>query len=255
MKKITYKTKYQNVEVYDHSEYGKTLSIDQDIQTTLSDEFIYHEMMVHSAIDHVKNTKKVLIIGGGDGGCLREILKYKNIDEITLVDIDPEILTICSHHFSELNLGGEVFKDPRVSIHHEDGFHFIKNAQDFYDIIIIDSTCPDPNSHKLFSDDFYELAYRKLTNGGVLITQIGLSFIKSVYVENKIYKRYDDGHIFLIPVPSYNQGHIFIFIGFKGTASINYQHSSQIQTRYYNLSTYQSALRIPEWAKKFLKPC
>lgn len=133
------KTKYQRLDIIDTYQFGKAMLLDGRIMFTEKDEFIYHEMMVHPAVLLHPSPKAVLVIGGGDGGVVRELVKYKGIEKIVVVDIDEEVILASQKYFSSLSEG---FKDERVEIKIEDGAFFVENSKEKFDIVIVDSTDP-----------------------------------------------------------------------------------------------------------------
>lgn len=182
------KSAYQKIEVFDTFLFGKMLVLDGIIQLSQIDEFIYHEMLVHPAMFCHQKPKKVLIIGGGDGGALKEVLKHP-IQEVYLVDIDKKVIEISQKYLPFVSKGA--FKDKRVRILIEDGIKFVRKYKNFFDIIILDSTDPSGPSLNLFHYKFYQDIFKALTKNGVLIIQSGCVFeqfthLKSIY--NKLKK-------------------------------------------------------------------
>ena len=161
---------FQTIEIYHSDTFGKMLVIDGFINTTEKDEFIYHEMLTHVALYSHTSPKHVLIIGGGDGGAMREIFRHRVVECVDLVDIDGMVIEICKKHLPQMAVS---FKDPRARVHVEDGAAFLKNSKDNYDIIIIDSTDPVGPGECLFSQEFYECVNKHLNPGGILVLQGG----------------------------------------------------------------------------------
>ncbi len=164
------RSKFQNIFVFESPGFGKMLALDGIIQLSQSDEFVYHEMIVHPALISHSNPKKVLVVGGGDGGVLRELLKYP-LEEIHFVEIDKEVVRLSKKHLPFISKGA--FDNPRVKIFFEDGRKFIQAKKNYYDVIIVDSTDPVGPGKVLFKLDFYRLVYRALKNDGIAVFQIG----------------------------------------------------------------------------------
>ncbi len=163
-------SKYQEIIVIENEYYGKALMLDGCWMTSLKDEKYYHECLVHPALSSIDEKSNVLIIGGGDGGTLRECVKYSQISKIDLVEIDEEVIKISKKFLKEI--GGEAWNDKRLEIHVDDGVKWVKKTRDnFYDIIFIDSSDPSEFSNLLFSDSFYKECKRILTPSGILATQ------------------------------------------------------------------------------------
>ena len=163
-------SKYQEIIILDTKDYGKALMLDGCWMTTDQGEKYYHECLVHPALSSLKNCSKVLIIGGGDGGTVRECLKYKKVNYIDLVEIDQEVINLSKQYLT--NIGGKSWTDKRLTINIYDGFQWVKNIQDnYYDAIIIDSSDPSDFASKLFSLEFYAECRRILKKDGMLATQ------------------------------------------------------------------------------------
>jgi len=163
-------SKYQEIIVIENKYYGKALMLDGCWMTSLKDEKYYHECLVHPAFSSIDEKSNVLIIGGGDGGTLRECVKYTQISKIDLVEIDEEVIKISKKFLKEI--GGEAWNDKRLEIHVDDGVKWVKKTIDnFYDVIFIDCSDPSEFSNLLFSDSFYEECKRILTPKGILATQ------------------------------------------------------------------------------------
>ncbi len=163
-------SKYQEIIVMENEYYGKALMLDGCWMTSLKDEKYYHECLVHPALSRIDEKSNVLIIGGGDGGTLRECSKYSQILKIDLVEIDEEVIKISKKFLKEI--GGEAWNDKRLEIHIDDGVEWVKKTKDnFYDIIFIDCSDPSEFSNLLFSDSFYEECKRILSPKGILATQ------------------------------------------------------------------------------------
>ena len=163
-------SKYQEIIVFENEYYGKALMLDGCWMTSLKDEKYYHECLVHPALSSIEEKSNVLIIGGGDGGTVRECVKYSQISKIDLVEIDEEVIKISKKFLKEI--GGEAWNDKRLEIHVDDGFKWVKKTRDdFYNVIFIDCSDPSEFSNLLFSASFYEECKRILTPKGILATQ------------------------------------------------------------------------------------
>jgi len=181
---------YQKIDVLDTYEFGRMLVLDNMVQLTKRDEFIYHEMIVHPALFSHSGPKKILIVGGGDGGALREVLRHP-VKEVYLVDIDKKVIEISQKYLSFVSKGA--FRDKRVKVLIEDGIKFVKNYKNFFEVIIIDLTDPLGPSLELFSKNFYRIVYNALTKDGIMVIQSGSLFFQLFQVK-RIFK--DLGRIF-----------------------------------------------------------
>jgi len=163
-------SKYQEIIVIENEYYGKALMLDDCWMTSLKDEKYYHECLVHPALSSIDEKSNVLIIGGGDGGTVRECVKYSKISKIDLVEIDEEVIKISKKFLKEI--GGEAWNDKRLEIHVDDGVKWVKKTRDnFYNVIFIDCSDPSEFSNLLFSDSFYKECKRILSPSGILATQ------------------------------------------------------------------------------------
>ncbi|MGE5398527.1 MAG: polyamine aminopropyltransferase [Chitinophagales bacterium] len=162
------KTAFQELAIVETTEFGRALVLDGAIQTTEKDEFIYHEMISHVPMRVHPCPRKVLIIGGGDGGVLREVLKYSSVEHVDLVEIDRRVVEICREYLPSIAAG---YNDPRAHVHYEDGIKYVKNASDQYDVAIIDSSDPIGPAVELFNKPFYQDVFRVLADDGLMVSQ------------------------------------------------------------------------------------
>ncbi len=170
------KTKHQHLLIFDNIRFGRVMVLDGVVQTTEKDEFIYHEMLAHVPILSHGRVARVLIIGGGDGGLLREVFKHQGVQAITLVELDRQVVDLCRQYFPEHSQGA--FADPRLQLVFEDGLKYVQTTAELFDVIIVDSTDPIGPGEVLFSRDFYSTCKRCLLPGGILVTQNGVVFMQ-----------------------------------------------------------------------------
>ncbi len=164
-------SKYQVIEVLSTKQFGKLLILDGKTQLSTSDEFIYHEALVHPALTLHPKPQRVLIIGGGDGGALREVLKHKSVREVTLVELDPEVIEVVKTYLPEVPSGA--FEDKRVKIVFTDGRKYVEGCikeGSLFDIVICDVTDPGGPSRYLYTLEFYKMIKSILNKPGVIVT-------------------------------------------------------------------------------------
>jgi spermidine synthase len=253
------KTDHQHVIIFHNATFGRVLVLDGVVQTTEKDEFIYHEMMTHVPILAHGNVRRVLIVGGGDGGMLREVTRHHHIERITQVEIDRQVIDMCRTYLPNHSQGA--FEDPRVEIVIDDGLHFVKTTPDRFDVIISDSTDPIGPGEALFREDFYGNCKRCLTQAGVLVTQNGVAFMQLDEVRTtarRLSRVFDDWHFYTAAVPTYVGGIMtfawatddvtmrFIDRGLLKTRYI----ASKIQTRYYTPAIHRAAFALPAYVLK-----
>lgn len=178
-------SKFQNIKVLDTHAVGKLLLLDNKTMVSQIDEFVYHEVVSHIPYMVHPNAKDILIIGGGDGGVVREFVKHEDLRSIHLVEIDERVIEVSKKFFPECTSG---LSDKRVHIHHEDGIEFIKNHEDAFDIIVVDSTDPEDFAEGLFTSEFYGNVNQALRSDGIMINQTENPF----YDEFDVRKIYDN---------------------------------------------------------------
>lgn len=162
------KSKYQDVLIFESSDYGMVLVLDNVIQCTERDEFSYQEMITHLGMFSHPNPKKVLVIGGGDGGVLREVVKHESVEEAILCDIDEAVIRLSKKYLPGMSVG---FNHPNVKVHVGDGFKFLEDYKDTFDVIITDSSDPEGPAEALFQKPYFELLHGALREGGIITTQ------------------------------------------------------------------------------------
>ena len=166
-------TAFQKVEVLDSHVFGRSLVLDGKTQSTESDEFIYHESLVHPAMLFHPQPRSVFIGGGGEGGTLREALCHRSVESVTMIDLDREVVELCRAHLPNHHQGS--FDDPRLTLLHEDARRYLQSEGDGFDVIILDLVDPleEGTAYLLYTDEFYRIAKSRLNPGGVLVTQSG----------------------------------------------------------------------------------
>jgi len=164
---------FQKIQIFETRLFGRVLVLDGVVQTTERDEYIYHEMLTHLPLLSHAAPKRLLIIGGGDGGCLREVLRHP-VDKAVLVEIDEAVITACRLHMP--GVSGEAFDDPRAHIEVADGVDYLRDTDERFDIILIDSSDPGGPNTPLFDAEFYRSCAARLTSGGLIAAQQGVVF-------------------------------------------------------------------------------
>ncbi len=254
---------YQRVRIIESYKYGKMLALDDMVMTTVNDEFHYHEMIAHPSIFTHGNAKKILVIGGGDGGTVREILRHDSVEEVTMVEIDGEVIKACKEHLPQIAAS---FEHPKLKLIVDDGIAYIKNAvPETYDIIIIDGSDPVGPAEGLFSVEFYTNCYKALKNDGILVAQ-GESpkFNEKAFSElNKTLQSIfgkDNAPVSLFFVPTYPTGMWSFQYGIKGTCNPKkVENESVIDAfvethglRYYNSDIHKGSFATPNFVKTLI---
>ena len=250
------RTEHQHLVIFENEQMGRVMALDGAIQTTEADEFVYHEMMAHLPILAHGLARKVLIIGGGDGGMLREVCRHDSVDQITMVEIDGTVVDMCKTYLPNHSNGA--FDDPRVNLVIADGMTFLKDCTEKFDVIISD--CPDPigPAEVLFSESFYEACHRCLSDDGIFVAQNGTPFLQLDEVKKtakNISTHFADWHFYQAAVPTYIGGTMTFAWAAKNKAMRNtsvdvlrqrYQGSG-IVTRFYNAETHAGAFALPQY--------
>jgi len=165
------RTRFQQVDIVETYSFGKCLFLDGILQSSEYDERVYHECLVHPAMMTHPGPRRVLIIGGGEGATAREVLRYPTVERVVMVDIDGELVELCRRYMPEWSEGA--FEDPRLELVIEDGRKYVESTGELFDVVILDLTDPVPGTPSVFlyTKEFYELVRRRLSPGGVMVTQ------------------------------------------------------------------------------------
>ncbi|MGB9867337.1 MAG: polyamine aminopropyltransferase [Bacillota bacterium] len=245
------KTKYQEVAVYETPSFGRLLALDDVIQTTERDEFVYHEMLVHVPMFVHGMARRVLIIGGGDGGCVREVLKHPWVELVKLVEIDEEV-TKAARQFLP-GIAGSL-ADPRVQIEFRDGIQYVKETSEKFDVVLVDSTDPTGPAVGLFGADFYRAVSNVLNDGGVLTAQTESPFYNLELIANvqrTLREIFPEVALYLATVPTYPGGLWSFSIATKGPALPGEPLIPiSFRCKYYNAAVHQGAFALPEFVRE-----
>ena len=253
-------TEHQRLRVFTNPQFGRVLTLDGVVQTTEADEFIYHEMLTHVPILAHGAATRVLIIGGGDGGMAREVLRHKAVEHVTMVEIDAGVVEFAKQYLPSLSAGA--FDDARLNLVIADGAEFVAESQDRFDVIIIDSTDPIGPGEVLFTDTFYGRAKNLLAEGGILVTQNGVPFLQGQELTNTMrafHALFADATCYLASVPTYAGGPMAFGWGTEGTArqvdlpTLEARYAaSGITTRYYTPALHLGAFALPGYVQKLI---
>ena len=259
IEKILYdkKSRFQRIGVYQTRHHGKMLALDGIIQLTEFDEFAYQEMLAHVPLFAHPRPEQVLVIGGGDGGILREICRHGNLKTIDFCEIDEEVIKVSKQFLPSLACG---FDDPRIRVHIGDGYAFVLEKKKEYDVIIVDSSDPVGPGDVLFKKPFYEGLKAALKPGGIVATQGESIFLHQECVLRlaKITKELfiKQGYS-CIMIPTYPGGNIGICLGSLGP-DLNkpaglVPDQIQDQLKYYTPEIHEASFVLPHFAKKMLE--
>jgi spermidine synthase len=244
-------SQFQKIEVFQTDIIGKILLLDGKAMISNHDEFVYHEIMAHVSTMVSPQTQKVLVIGGGDGGVVREFCKYPGIEQIDLVEIDERVIEVSKIYFPECTQG---LSDPRVTVHHKDGIEFIKNSEDLYDIIIVDSTDPEDFATGLFTKEFYRNVNNRLSDHGIMMNQTENPFLDEYNIRN-IYKNMEQAFsvVSSLSAPMLIYPGVFWTFGFASKnisptvfdeRKLPLMRELQKSLKWYNLKWHQAAFSL-----------
>jgi len=254
------KTKIQQVDIFDSIEFGRVLCLDGQLMHTEKDEFIYHEMMVHPAMAANPAIEDVLVISVGNGGIVHELIKYEGIKSITVVEDDPELISLLKKHMPN---SAKALNDPRVQIEIADNMRFTRTQKNKYDLIILDIPDPFGQGENHFTKEFYGACYTALKDEGILINQHESCFYEddipacqTAHFNSK--KVFEISAVFQASIPSYPSG--YWLFGFSSKKHHPFNNLNQeawdelgLKTMYYNPHLHIGAFMLPTYVQKVLK--
>lgn len=253
------KSDFQTIDFFDSYEFGKFFTLDGLMMVTEKDEFVYHDMIVHVPMATNPNIKKVLVIGGGDGGTVRELTRYNSIEKIDMVEIDEDVVRLSQKY---LPLTSEKLEDPRVNLYFEDGVAFVDGLENAYDLILVDSTDPIGPGEGLFSKAFYDNCYRALTDDGILVNQHESPYYERDSKEmkrshSKIKKLFPISKVYQFHMPTYPSGHWLFGFASKRLnplkdAKLDEWNALGLDTKYYNTNIHRGCFMLPTYVQNML---
>jgi spermidine synthase len=251
-------TEYQSLIIFENGHFGRVMMLDGVVQLTESDEFVYHEMMAHVGMLSLDDARRVLIIGGGDGGVMREVLRYKQVERVVMCELDRMVVNAALEFLPSISQGA--FEDPRVELRIGDGVAFVAECEEKFDVIIVDSTEPIGPATPLFGDSFFENCNRILNEPGVLIAQNGLPFMHPDHLSGtakRLKRIFADSACFLCTQPTYFGGP-FALVYASNDPAIRKTAGDQLtkrfkrhalDMRYYNPDVHQVAFVLPNYVQ------
>jgi len=256
---FTAQSEFQRIDLFESAEFGKFLTLDGLMMVTEKDEFIYHEMIVHVPMSVNPDVKRVLVIGGGDGGTVRELTRYRTIEKIDMVEIDKLVVDVCKEHLP--GISGRL-SDERVSIYYEDGLRFVRDKESEYDLVIVDSTDPFGPGEGLFTREFYGNCYKALTGNGILVNQhesaYYAEYAKSTQrAHARIGAFFPVSLVYQAHIPTYPSGHWLFGFASKGLDPVRDIKEKTwrdlgLSTKYYNSALHRGAFALPNYIKDLL---
>lgn len=253
-------SEFQRIDVLESEDMGKLLVVDGDLMLSEKDEFIYHEMITHVPMAVHPEVRRVLVIGGGDGGVVRELIKYEEVEQIDVVEIDPLLVEVCRKYIPEITCS---LNDGRVSVFHEDGLRFIRSRTDEYDLIIIDSPNPFGPGEGLFTKEFYGNCYNALKEDGIMVNQNESPFydeeaFQCQRMHKRIVETFPICKVYQAHIPGYPSGHWLFGFASKKYHPLNDLNGvrwrmKEIRTRYYEPRLHAGVFALPVYVEELLK--
>jgi spermidine synthase len=252
-------SEFQRIDVFHSKEFGKFFTLDGLMMVTEKDEFIYHDMIVHVPMATNPDIKRVLVIGAGDGGTVRELCRYPGIEHIDMVEIDKLVVDVCLEFFPTTTVS---LHDPRVHIFYEDGLKFVRSRVNEYDLIIVDSTDPFGPGEGLFTREFYGNCYHALKDNGILVNQHENPYYDTYQHSMKrahmrIKELFPITRVYQAHIPTYPSGHWLFGYASKTIDPIKDLKGEawtalNLTTKYYNLDLHIGCFALPTYVQELL---
>ncbi len=248
-------TDYQQLDIIETIQFGTMLVLDGMVMTTDVDEFVYHEMITHVALNTHPNPQRVLVVGGGDGGAIREIVKHSSVQEAILAEIDQRVIDTSIEYLPEI--ASALTGNPQVKLMVGDGIQFIRDHQNEFDVIIVDSTEPVGPAEGLFAKSFYEELYGALKEDGIMVAQtespwFNQDLIRRVFRDIK--SLFPITRLYTVSIPTYPSGLWSFTIGSKkhDPLEVNEADIAELSTKYYSKDLHKAAFVLPKFVEKLL---
>ncbi|WP_156290200.1 polyamine aminopropyltransferase [Oceanobacillus salinisoli] len=248
---VSERTDFQELQMVETEEWGNMLILDDMVMTTEKDEFVYHEMVAHVPLFTHPNPKDVLVVGGGDGGVIREVLKHPSVQKVTLVEIDGKVIDYSKKYLPTI---ASEFDNERVEVKVDDGFMYIANSEKAFDVIMVDSTEPVGPAVNLFSQGFYAGISKALKDDGVFVAQTDnpwfkADLIKQVYSDVK--EIFPVTRLYTANIPTYPSGLWTFTIGSKihDPQKVKQERFTPMATKYYTPELHFASFVLPKFVK------
>jgi spermidine synthase len=247
----TEQTAFQKLDMYETEEWGNMLVLDGMVMTTVKDEFVYHEMVAHVPLFTHPNPKHVLVVGGGDGGVIKEILKHPSVEKATLVEIDGKVIEASKKYLPEIAQG---LDDPRVEVKVDDGFMHIAESNQVYDVIMVDSTEPVGPAVNLFTKGFYAGIAKALKQDGIFVAQTDNPWFKGDLIRQvfaDVKEIFPITRLYTANIPTYPSGLWTFTIGSKiyDPLKVKEERFHSLETKYYTPEIHSAAFVLPKFVK------
>jgi spermidine synthase len=245
----TEQTQYQDLAVIDTLQFGKMLVLDGMVMTTEVDEFVYHEMITHVALNTHPNPQRVLVVGGGDGGAIREIIKHPSVEEAVLAEIDDRVVKVSQEYLPSI---AGALTDPRVTLAIGDGVEHVRRHKGKYDVILIDSTEPVGPAVGLFSREFYQDVQAALASEGIMVAQSESPFVNQDVIRmihRNLAGVFPMKYLYLASIPTYPSGLWSFTLASKvhDPLKVDPSRIRPLKTKYYSADLHYGAFKLPKF--------
>lgn len=249
------KTEFQDLAIIDTEEFGRMLVLDGMVMTTVRDEYVYHEMVAHPALFTHPNPEQVLVVGGGDGGVIREVLKHPKVKKAVLVEIDGKVIEYSKKYLPEI--AGQL-DNPRVEVIVNDGYMHIHDHKQTYDVIMVDSTEPVGPAVELFTKGFYQGIYEALKEDGIFVAQTDNPWFKADLIRNvnkDVKEIFPIVRVYQANIPTYPSGLWTFTMGSKTYDPLHVDESqiAELDTKYYSPRLHKAAFSLPKFVEDLCK--
>lgn len=248
-------TPYQFLQIVEMEDFGRALVLDSAVQTTVGDEFTYHEMIAHVPLFTHPDPKRVLVIGGGDGGTVREVFRHKSVERVDMVEIDKAVIDACRRFLPETACG---LDHPNLNLVVGDGLAWVAAKKEEYDVILVDSSDPVGPAEGLFNRAFYENVYRALRPGGLFVAQVLSPFFHQALIRDVyqvVSSIFPIAMPYLTVVPTYPSGLHCFMLGSKEHHPLRDGMAAPTwPTRWYTPEVHRASFQLPPVVAELLKP-
>ena len=251
---------YIRLDIFESPEFGRFLTVDGYIITTERDEFIYHEMMTHVPMAVHPDPRKILVFGAGDGGVVRELLKYPDIEQIDMVEVNEGVVEACMKY---LPFSASGLTDPKVTIYSDNSLRFIRHIENEYDVIIVDSAGLYGPGESLLSREFYGSCYKALKDDGIMVNQHQSPFydedrLETQKAHKRIVESFPISRVYQAHIPSYPSGYWLFGFASKGYHPVKDLRAKKwkslnIETRYYTTNLHRGCFALPAYVERMLE--
>lgn len=248
---------FQKIVVAESEEFGTMLSLDGVFQTSIKEEFVYHEMITHIPLFLHPNPERVLIIGGGDGGAAREAVRHEKVKEVTMVEIDGKVVELAKEYLPQI-ASAMIENHPKLTVTIGDGIGHVAEKENYYDVIIVDCSDPIGPGEGLFTKAFYENTYKALKGDGLFVQQTESPWMHQPIIKKTwaaVSEIFPISRLYLAHIPIYPSGMHCFTMGSKTYDPLQWEPNREqtFATHYYNKGIQRSAFVLPNFVKEILK--